>query len=225
MEKKIKSICVDTLTGIQTEQYMTDRKKASHDKWKDYGQGIWTFISALQNRGFEIVLILGDPGVGKSSGMRTLESGTNVWYNADNKNPVWQGGKQEYGKKHAPKNPFHVIPRSYQEITEHIDLGLEKGMFSEERVAFLTAHTETYKEGNETKVRLKVLGNMATKMQLEGKLETVLYAKVEKQDNGERAYILETQNDGFNTARSPMGLFEEKIENDYNFVLNKVLEY
>ena len=32
---KIRTVCIDTLTGIQTELYMLDKKKANHDKWKD----------------------------------------------------------------------------------------------------------------------------------------------------------------------------------------------
>jgi hypothetical protein len=220
----IQSICVDTLTGIQSEAYMRDKRKAGHDKWKDYGQAIYTFISDLQILGFEIVLILGDPGTGKSSGMRTLSPKSNIWYNADNKNPVWTGGKAEYGRKNKPISPYHIIPKSYKEIVNHIQFGLKKGMFSDDRVAFLTGHTEIHKEGNDSKIRLKTLGKLATNMQLEGKLETVLYAKVEKEDDGTRNYILETQNDGFNTARSPMGMFEEKIPNDYKLVLDKVVE-
>lgn len=221
---KVRSICVDTLTGIQTEEYMRDKKKAGHDKWKDYGQDIYTFIGDLQRRGFELVLILGEPGTGKSSGMRTLKPDTNIWYNADNKNPVWIGGKAEYGTKNNPRDRYHVIPTSYKEITTHIDIGLQNNGFEEERYAFITGHIETFKSGNETMQRLKVLGNMASKMQLEGKLESVFYSMVQKENN-EVSYILETQNNGFNTARSPQGLFEQKIPNDYNMILESLMTY
>lgn len=224
MSTKIRTICVDTLTGIQNEVYMTDTKKANHDKWKDYGQGIWKFISAIQDRGFEIILILGEPGTGKSSAMRTLPKDTNIWFNADNKNPVWEGGKAEYGKKTNPRSPYHLVPKNYSDIINHIDEGLSKGMFDDERFAIFTGHIEDYKTGNEVKKRLKVLGKMSTKMQLEGRLETVLYSEVRRE--GERAeYILTTENDGQNTARSPMGLFEPIIPNDYNFVINKLIDY
>ena len=222
---KIKTITIDTLTGIQNETYMQDASKPNFDKWKDYGQGIWKLISNLQELGFEIVLILGEPGTGKSSGMRTLPSKTNIWYNADNKNPVWKGGKEEYGKKHAPIAPYHVIPKSYKDILNHIKTGIEKDMFEENKYAILTAHTEDYKTGNGlTKRRLKVLGNLATKMQLEARLEAVLYSNVTK-DEGKTAYVLETQNDGFNTARSPMDLFDPIIPNDYGLVISKLSEY
>ena len=221
---KISTVCIDTLTQIQENQFMLDKKKPGHDKWKDYSQDIYRFIIDLQELGFEIILIVGPPGVGKSTGMRALPTKTNIWYNADNKNPVWEGGRAEYGKKTAPKEPYHIIPKSYKEITEHIKAGLERGMFEEDRYAILTGHTETYKEGVETRIRLKTLGNLANKMQIEGKLETVFYANVEKEGN-DLNYILETQNNGFNTARSPMGLFEGKIENDYNVVIEKLKNY
>lgn len=221
---KIRSICVDTLTGIQTEEYMRDKKKAGHDKWKDYGQDIYTFIGDLQKLGFELILILGEPGTGKSSGMRTLKHDTNIWYNADNKNPVWIGGKSEYGNKISPRAPYHVIPTSYTEIINHIKAGIDKGMFETERYAIITGHIENYKSGTESMQRLKVLGNMATKMQLEGKLESVFYSSIEKTSNGIK-FLLETQNNGFNTARSPEGLFEPKIENDYKLILDSLSKY
>jgi hypothetical protein len=219
---KIRSICVDTLTGIQNEEYMRDKKKVGYDKWKDYGQDIYIFMGDLQRLGFELILILGEPGTGKSSGMRTLLPNTNIWYNADNKNPVWTGGIKEYGKKNNPRPNFHLIPTTYAEIIGHINGGLQAGAFENDRYAFITGHIETFKSGDETMQRLKVLGNMATKMQLEGKLETVLYSGVEK-SGSDIMYFLETQNNGFNTARSPMGLFEPKIDNDYQFILEKLM--
>src|SRR5690606_7810255 len=101
---------------------------------------------------------------------------------------------------------------------------LERGMFEEDRFAFITGHTENFKEGSETRVRLKTLGNLNNKMQLEGKLETVLYSVVEM-EAGSPVYLLETQNNGYNTARSPMNLFEGKIPNDYNMIIEKLLNY
>ena len=222
---KIRTITIDTLTGIQNEMYMTDSKKATHDKWADFGKGIWQLISELQNRGFEVILILGEPGTGKSTGMRNLPPKTNIWFNADNKNPVWIGGKEQYGTKKNPILPYHMIPKAYSEVLAHVDEVEKRGMFEEEKFAILTGHTEDYKTGNgEIKRRLKVLGNLATKMQLEGKLETVLYSNV-KREGDKTLYLLETENDGFNTARSPMGAFDSVIENDYNEIINKLLNY
>lgn len=219
---KVRTICIDTLTGIQNEIYMTEFKKPNHDVWADYGKGIWQLISDLQSRGFEIILILGEPGTGKSTGMRNLPHNTNIWYNADNKNPVWIGGKEEYGRKSSPRLPFHIIPKNYKEIIDHIDLGLSKGMFEDEKFAILTGHIEDYKTGGDNKKRLKTLGKLTTKMQLEGRLETVLYSEV-RIEGDKTEYVLCTENDGVNTARSPMGLFDKVIVNDYNYVIEKLL--
>jgi len=62
MSELIRSICVDTLTAIQNEEYMRDKKKPGHDQWRDFGADIYTFMGDIQNLGFEIVLILGEPG-------------------------------------------------------------------------------------------------------------------------------------------------------------------
>jgi len=220
---KIRTITIDTLTQIQENEYMYDKSRPGMDKWKDYSVSLYTFMSELQRMGFELILVLGPPGTGKSSGMRTLPSKTNIWYNIDNKNPVWIGGKEEYGKKNSPIAPYHIIPYTYADIINHLKGGLEKGMFEEERFAFLTGHIENFKEGNDQRMRLKTLGQLNNKMQLEGKLETVLYSVVEK-EGSDINYILETQNNGFNTARSPMGLFEGKIPNDYGFIIEKLLQ-
>lgn len=219
----VRSICVDTLTQIQENDFMLSKTKPGHDKWKDYSQDIYAFILALQDLGFEIILIIGPPGVGKSSGMASLEPYTNIWYNADNKNPVWSGGRAIYGKKTKPTPNYHVIPKSYNDILTHVHGAIEAGIMAEDRYAILTGHTETFKEGVEQRVRLKTLGNLATKMQVEGKLETVMYANVEKSSSG-LDYILETQNSGYNTARSHQGAFEGKIPNDYKLILDRMEE-
>jgi hypothetical protein len=75
---------MNTLTAIQNERIHERQKKAGHDKWKDYGQDIYTFNADLQALGFELILSLGEPGTGKSSGMRTLHHNSNIWYNTDN---------------------------------------------------------------------------------------------------------------------------------------------
>lgn len=189
-----------------------------------YGKDIWQLISDLQARKFSIILIIGEPGSGKSTGMRNLPTKSNVWINADKKDPVWEGGRAEYGKIYNPILPYHFIPNSYQDINNHINALISRDMLEEERFAILTGHVEDYKSGIDNKKRLKVLGKVATKMQLEGRLNNVFYANVIREDSTNK-YVLETQTDGYNTARSPMGLFEPVIENDYNFIIEKLMSY
>ena len=222
---KLRSICVDTLTAIQENQLAADQQKPGHDEWRDYGLSVFHFLTQLQDLGFELVLILGEPGTGKSSGMRTLLDGENIWYNADAKNPTWAGGRQIYGKKNKLTH-LHVIPKTYDDIIVHLKSAIDAGAFGDEKVAFITGHTETYKSGYETRVRLKTLGKLANKMQVEGKLEVVCYSRVEKDiATGDVKFLLHTQNDGKNTARSNQGMLEGIMENDYKLILDRMLEY
>lgn len=221
---KVRTVCIDTLTGIQNEVYMTNSKKPGHDQWMDYGKDIWQLISFLQEKKFTTIMVLGEPGTGKSTGMRTLPSKTNVWINADKKDPVWEGGRAEYGKIYNPILPYHFIPNSYKDITDHINTLVSIDRLEEERFAILTGHVEDYKSGIDNKKRLKTLGKITSKMQLEGKLNNVFYANVIREGSTNK-YVLETQTDGYNTARSPMGLFEPIIDNDYNFIIEKLMSY
>ena len=189
-----------------------------------YGKDIWQLISFLQEKKFTTIMVLGEPGTGKSTGMRTLPSKSNVWINADKKDPVWEGGRAEYGKIYNPILPYHFIPNSYQDINNHINALISRDMLEEERFAILTGHVEDYKSGIDNKKRLKTLGKITSKMQLEGKLNNVFYANVIREGSTNK-YVLETQTDGYNTARSPMGLFEPIIENDYNFIIEKLMSY
>ena len=221
---QIKTVCIDTLTSIQENAMSAAQKKPGFDEWFDWGVEIHHFQTLLQELGFVNVLVIGDPGVGKSSGMKTLEPGSNIWYNADLKNPTWKGGKEEYGTKNNPKAPFHVLPKKYDTIIAHIKALKDKGYLADEPVAFIAGHVESYKLGKENRSRLKTLGKLANKMQIEGKLEIVLYAKAIK-ENGPVQYILETQNDGSNTARSNEEMLPEVIPNDYKLVRDAILNY
>ena len=61
---------------------------------------------------------------------------------------------------------------------------------------------------------------------LEGLFSIVLFGKVNKDDDGELEYGFETQNNGENTCKSPMGMFEEKfIPNDLQYVKDCIQKY
>lgn len=235
---KIKSICVDTLNGIQNNQYMgmLDKKTmVTREKWKDFGVDIYMFmIDSLQSFGFETVLVLGYEGTGKSFGIRYLQPGTNMWYNADNKNPTFKviehGGKEfnareVYGTKNKPTN-FMFIPKTYKDITAHIQSIKDAGMLDENPIAFLTGHVEDYKSGDgQIRQRLKTLGNLATKMNIEGSVENCFYTYLDT--TGEKpVYKLDTMNSGSNTARALHGAFESRyIDNNFQVILDGITSY
>ena len=86
------------------------------------------------------------------------------------------------------------------------------------RVYFL-AHTETDMSG---KVKIKTIGKMLDeKITLEGMFTIVLGANV-----NDGNYHFTTQNNGNNTVKSPMGMFEEMtIDNNLKMVDDTIAEY
>jgi len=152
-----------------------------------------------------------------------MDPNTNIWYNGDNKNPTWIGGVQQYGRKNKPTR-FQVIPSSYNQIIIHVKKLMEAGLFIDTPVAILTGHIEDYKSQDEYRQRLKVLGKIATKHNIEGRMENVLYAKMDMEE-GKPNYFFTTQGDGSNTARTSEGYFgEAKIPNDYKVVVDAILK-
>jgi hypothetical protein len=207
----------------------------SRDKWRDFGVDIYIFmVEELQALGFETVMILGYEGTGKSAGLRKLEPETNIWYNCDKKNPTFKSiefegevfnAKEVYGTKNNPTK-FMKIPITYQEITDHLKMLNSKGALAEDRVAFILGHIEDYKTTDgEIRQKLKILGNLASKMNIEGSLENCLYTKVNRM--GDKVeYKLDTQNSGSNTGRSLLGAFTDRyIDNDYNLIYNAITNY
>lgn len=220
----IKTIVVDTLNGIQNDEWMEMQKKAQMDTWFDFGKDIYKFVLEIQRRGFEIVLVPGYEGTGKSYGMKFFPKDTNMWYNCDKKNATWLGGKEQYGTKNAPTK-FNFLPSNYAQIIAHIDAVIKAGQLAPNPVAFLTCHVEDFKSGVESRQRMKTLGKIATKMNIEGKMEHVYYTQAVKEGSETKYYLL-TQNTGNNSGRSPEGMWDtEKIPNNYQTIVEAIEKY
>lgn len=241
-EFKIRSVVIDTLNEIQNAQYgalLKKRGKASFDDWTDYGVDIYLFIKELIALGFEIVLILGKEGSGKSFGMKTLEPGTYVWYNADSKNPTFKRSddhKLLYGYKpnsYSGPGPLMKTPTTYNEIISSIKEvanGVKTPNFSlklqDKPIAFLLGHTEEYKTSDgEIMTRLKVLGKLATKMNITGLFEHT-YVSEMSIENGKPVGRFRVQNSGTDSARAPEGMYDSVyIPNDFNYIINAIDNY
>lgn len=238
MSKQIKTIVIDTINAIQNNQYMSMLDKntmVTREKWKDFSVDIYMFmVEDLQELGFETVMILGYEGTGKSFGIRYLEPETNMWYNCDKKNPTFKSiefgketfnAKEIYGTKNNPTK-FMKIPIKYDDITAHLKLLESKGALAENRIAFILGHIEDYKTSEgEIRQKLKMLGNLAGKMNIEGSLENCLYTKLNRLGD-KIEYKLDTQNSGTNTGRSLHGAFEDRyIDNDFNLIYNAIVNY
>ena len=86
---------------------------------------------------------------------------------------------------------------------------------------YILAHTHTDEQGQ---IRIKTLGKLLDdKVVVEGMFTTVLRTHV---DPGANKYVFTTQNNGHDTVKSPMGLFEaNEIENDLAMVDALICDY
>ena len=103
---------------------------------------------------------------------------------------------------------------------------MPKDMREDLTIFFLT-HSEESVDGNgNRKVKAKTIGKMIDNtLTLEGLFSIVLFGRVKKTDDG-LEYGFDTQNNGENTCKSPMDMFEESfIDNDLQLVKNCIAEY
>ena len=88
----------------------------------------------------------------------------------------------------------------------------------ENKIVYLTMHEDKNDFGD---IKPKSIGKMLDeKVCIEGLFTIVLRAMKENKD-----YIFKTQSDGFDVAKSPIGLFDEIIENYLKIVDDKIREY
>ena len=94
-------------------------------------------------------------------------------------------------------------------------------------IFFLTHSEESTDMNGRRRVKAKTVGKMIDNaLTLEGLFSIVLFGKVIKNDDGVLQYGFETQTDGNNTCKSPMGMFEESfIENDLQYVKDCIIKY
>lgn len=89
------------------------------------------------------------------------------------------------------------------------------------------AHTEDkYDSEGVLKTSFKVIGGklVGEKIEIEGRFNIVLYAEVVQEGNDFK-YYFNTQTNGKNTCRSPRGMFERRIPNDFKYVLERIKDY
>ena len=104
---------------------------------------------------------------------------------------------------------------------------LPKDMRPDLTIFFLTHSEESTDINGHKRVKAKTVGKMIDNaLTLEGLFSIVLFGKVRKDDDGVLEYGFETQNNGENTCKSPMGMFEEPfIPNDLAYVLDCIDKY
>lgn len=195
------------------------------------------------------VLVLGQSGTGKSASLRNFKEGEIGIFNVASKPLPFRGNLKTLNgpnydlimkKLEANNLKTYAIDDSqylmvFEEFAKVKVAGY--GKFSEmalnfynlvqcaimrttpDTIVYFLHHTETDETG---RVKAKTVGKMIdSKLTLEGLFSVVLLTGTDGNE-----YWFETQSDGMTTAKSPIGLFEDKrIPNDLKFVDDKIREY
>lgn len=220
-------VIIDTINSTQNDEYMSmlDRNEMiTRDKWRDFGVNIYMLLDNIKKLpDAEIVLVLGYEGSGKSFGIKGLDPNTTMWLHTDKKGITFKGGRQNYKKEF--KNYFDTEIDSYDTLNAFIERTHAKRVKDKPFVVFILGHIEDYKVEVQTRQRLKVLGNLATKMNIEGSVTHCYYTQINKIPGGVE-YKLRTVNTGFNTGRSLEGMFDsELIDNNFQLILDGIDNY
>lgn len=194
------------------------------------------------------VLILGESGSGKSCSLRNFEKEEVAIYNIAGKplpfkKQLNKADNVNYTqiKTNMKKGTFktYVIDDSqYLMAFEMFDRAKEIGYnkFTDvalnfrglvdfvikdtpaDTIVYFLHHTETTDTG---KIKAKTSGKMLdNQLTLEGLFSIVLLCKTDGQE-----HYFETQSDGYTTCKSPMGMFENRIDNDLKMVDATIREY
>ena len=90
---------------------------------------------------------------------------------------------------------------------------------SDDTIVYFLMHNERSEDGSE--IKMKTAGKMIdSQISLEALFTIVLYGITDG-----RRHVFQTQSDGVTTAKSPVGMFPEEIDNDLKTVDTTIREY
>ena len=195
------------------------------------------------------VLVMGESGSGKTYSLKNMDPATVGIFSVEKGRLPFKGDFKVV--KHAtyndiakiftaPKLKRYVIDDSqYLLVNELFDRAKETGYgkytdmalafrnlvhavnhnLPDDVIVYFLHHTET--DSNTGKTKAKTVGKMIDQyLTLEGCFDIVLLAETD----GKEHYFV-TQSDGNTTAKSPYGMFPEKIDNDLKAVDSAIREY
>lgn len=197
------------------------------------------------------VLIMGESGSGKTTSLRNFGANDITFLNVSSKLLPFKG-KFTINKRGATyvdianalngkyTNTYVIDDANYLMCFESFDKAKETGYGKftdmaknfydmlkyiinntpDDTIVYLLAHTEQSEVTG--KIKMKTIGKMLdSQLTVEGLFDIVLLATA---DNGKFRFI--THSDGTNTAKSPMGMFENNdIDNDLKMVDDTIREY
>lgn len=119
--------------------------------------------------------------------------------------------------------------RGYDKFTEigqnAFNIIKEASNLRDDQVVVFLTHSEEILIDGVRKIKIKTIGRMLDeKITVEGLFTVVLLSVVESSQEGLKYYFI-TNSDGTTPAKSPMGMFPLKMENDLNSVLEMYQNY
>lgn len=194
------------------------------------------------------VMIIGKSGSGKTTSLRNFDPSEVLIFNVVNKplpfrkkmNVVKKATYDIIGKtlaKHEYKT-YVIDDSQYLMANEMFDRAKEtgygkftdmavrfrnmiayiQGSIPDDIIVYMLHHSEAAEDGT---IKAKTLGKMLdNQLTVEGLFGIVLYCEA----SGEGYHFI-TQSEGVTTAKTPMGMFELKIDNDLKFVDTTIREY
>lgn len=196
----------------------------------------------------EPVLIIGESGSGKSASLRNFQKGEIGIFSVSGKNMPFRTSLQICRTKNynvifdalsKPNlNAYAIDDSQYLMAFEFFDRAKENGYqkfadiglhfqrliefvrygMPDDIIVYFLHHAETTEFG---KLKAKTVGKMLDdKLTVEGMFNVVLFAKTD----GQRFYF-ETKSNGMTTAKSPMDMFPNEIDNDLKAVDTAIRDY
>lgn len=115
--------------------------------------------------------------------------------------------------KETGYNKFTDIGLHFRNLVDFVIRGIPNDV-----IVYFLHHIETTETG---KIKAKTVGKMLdNQLTLEGLFSIVLLCKTDGKE-----HYFETQSDGFTTCKSPMEMFESKIDNDLKIVDTTIRNY
>lgn len=116
----------------------------------------------------------------------------------------------------------------FTQMAQHFYSVLKEAMLMRDDLkVFILAHSDNVGDALNPVYKIKTLGKMIDNMiTVEGLFTYVLFTTKIKNDEGNTEYKFITNSDGTNTAKTPMGCFDDLlIDNDLQYVFEKIDEY
>ena len=194
------------------------------------------------------VLVMGESGSGKSCSLRNFDKSEVVIYNIAGKPLPFRNQLNKADNTTYTQIANNMVKKSYKTYViddsqylmafEMLDRAKESGynkftdvalnfrnlvdfvikQMPADTIVYFLHHTETTETG---KIKAKTSGKMLdNQLTLEGLFSIVLLCKTDGKE-----HYFETQSDGYTTCKSPMEMFDYKIDNDLKMVDTKIREY